>query len=298
MSFDPARRFISSPFFSSPVLATIRVLFALFGLATTLTVLALTADPDYRAKNGQFVFYSYFTSLSFIGLTSYYVAAATHTGVFVATKGRKYLLADWGRVLQTMYEILFATISTFPIVVTVVFWTLLSSPDTFATPLSSFSSIVQHACNTPFALFEILLTNAPPLRWIHLPVCVVLLGLYLCVAYITHASQGVYVYNFLDPNITHGRLAAYIVGIAIGECVVFALVKGLMTGREALVRKYWPERAVTLGTETTHGDHPMQSVRRDIERTADEDEKRRESINKSQTSIYKTRTSVDVRGSR
>ena len=46
---------------------------------------------------------------------------------------------------------------------------------------------------------------------------------YLGVAYITHATQGIYVYRFLNPS--HGPiLAAYIVGILVGSIIVFAIV--------------------------------------------------------------------------
>ena len=46
--------------------------------------------------------------------------------------------------------------------------------------------------NTGYALFEILLTNAGPSPWWHLPVCIAMLACYLGVAYITHATQGFY----------------------------------------------------------------------------------------------------------
>jgi hypothetical protein len=46
--------------------------------------------------------------------------------------------------------------------------------------------------NTIFALFEIFLTNVGPPPWLNLPLLVLILGGYLGVAYITHASQGFY----------------------------------------------------------------------------------------------------------
>jgi len=38
-------------------------------------------------------------------------------------------------------------------------------------------------------------------------------------------------YDFLDPSKEHGLLAAYIVGIAVGGALVFAIVKGVITLR-------------------------------------------------------------------
>ena len=48
--------------------------------------------------------------------------------------------------------------------------------------------------------------------------------MYLGVAYITYATQGFYVYNFLNPGIEHAKLAAYIVGILVGCIIIFAIV--------------------------------------------------------------------------
>ena len=50
-----------------------------------------------------------------------------------------------------------------------------------------------------------------------------MVGSYLGVAYITHATQGFYVYSFLNPS-KGAVLAAYICGIFAGTIVIFALV--------------------------------------------------------------------------
>lgn len=50
-----------------------------------------------------------------------------------------------------------------------------------------------------------------------------MLGAYLGVAYITHATQGIYVYSFLNPS-KGAIVAAYICGIFAGTLVIFALV--------------------------------------------------------------------------
>jgi hypothetical protein len=56
----------------------------------------------------------------------------------------------------------------------------------------AWSNISVHALNTPFALFEVLFTNTPAAPWITLPCGVIVLALYLGVAYITKADQGFY----------------------------------------------------------------------------------------------------------
>lgn len=45
-------------------------------------------------------------------------------------------------------------------------------------------------------------------------------------------------YSFLDPATEHGMLAAYIVGIAVGCCVVFSIVKVVCLQRRRLSLRY------------------------------------------------------------
>ena len=49
-----------------------------------------------------------------------------------------------------------------------------------------------HILNSAFALSEILLTFAGPISWLYLPVCILTIGLYIALAYVTHASQNFY----------------------------------------------------------------------------------------------------------
>ncbi|KAL8974734.1 MAG: hypothetical protein Q9197_001026 [Variospora fuerteventurae] len=82
----------------------------------------------------------------------------------------------------------------------------------------------QHALNAVFAAFEIFLTRTAPPPPAHLPILVLILALYLSLAYISHATQGFYSYSFLDPSKGSGRLAGYILGILAAACVIFGVV--------------------------------------------------------------------------
>jgi len=114
---------------------------------------------------------------------------------------------------------------TFPFLVTIVFWAILSSPSTLSTRYFAWSNISVHALNTPFAIFEIFLTNTPPAPWITLPCGLLILGAYLGVAYITKADQNFYPYNFLNPHTQHARLAGWIIGIGVAYGIIFVLVR-------------------------------------------------------------------------
>jgi uncharacterized membrane protein HdeD (DUF308 family) len=180
-------------------------------------------------------YFSYFTTLTYIGLCAYFFASGVQTLVYACGKRRGYPLQRWPRFLQFLHVLLYATIVTYPILVSIVYWSLLADKDTFATRFTAFSNISRHALNTAFALFEILFTRAGPPPWLQLPLCFLMLCGYLGVAYITHATQGIYVYGFLDPQKQHGKLAAYIVGIAVAECIIFAIVYGICVLREKLI---------------------------------------------------------------
>ncbi|KAF8344769.1 hypothetical protein F5887DRAFT_832018, partial [Amanita rubescens] len=146
-----------------------------------------------------------------------------------------FALREWPRFLQFFHVWLYTTVVTFPIVVTVVFWVLLSGPSTFKSRFDG-ANISMHAFNTAFVLFKILLTNVPPPPWIYLPLNVAILACYLGIAYITSGTQHFYTYNFLDPKKEGGLLAAYIVGIAVCECVAYALVYGVIVLRQKVTR--------------------------------------------------------------
>ena len=86
------------------------------------------------------------------------------------------------------------------------------------------SQISKHALNSLYALFEILLTRTSPRPPLHLLFLIILLALYLALAYICRATEGFYVYNFLDPATGAGHVAAYCIGILVAACVIFGIV--------------------------------------------------------------------------
>jgi len=237
-TFDPQHKFVSSPVFSPYVLAGFRSLLALYALCTVCTVLAF----DVSSGDGK-SFLSYFTNLAYIGLTSYYWAAAVQT-FFYARYGR-YPLQRWPRLLQGLHVLLQSTITVFPFIVTVVYWAILSGPLSFDNTLDGWENTSIHAMNSAFALFEIFFTNSPPAPWLMIPFHILMLCGYLAVAYITHATQGFYTYSFLDPANGGGLLAGYIIGIAAGDVVVFSIVRGI-----AVLRQRFAIRSGRLSTDS------------------------------------------------
>ncbi|KAF8956426.1 hypothetical protein BDZ97DRAFT_1671613 [Flammula alnicola] len=241
-SFDVPHKYVTSPIFRTPfIFASLRITIALYTVVVLLVTLIWKSVKEHDAQS----YFSFFTYLAYIGVCAYYFAAGTQTIMYAifwrkAGAGVGYPLQRWPRILQALHLILQATVVTFPIVVTIVFWALLSDSSTFESSFSAWSNISVHALNTVFALFEILFTNSPPAPWLTLPICVVFLAAYLGVAYITRATQGFYTYSFLNPQKQGAKLAAYIIGIAVAEIIVFLIVRGIVVLRERwAVRRGW-----------------------------------------------------------
>ncbi|KAJ7456163.1 hypothetical protein FB451DRAFT_947072, partial [Mycena latifolia] len=232
--FDLQHRFETSATLPPAVLGGIRALFAVYGVATIVVSLAVRATPTAAQS------FSYFSTITWWGITFYHLFAAFHTLVY-AHAGRA-PLDRWPRALQLLHSLLFSTVVTFPLMVTIVFWGIQFTPDKFDTRANAWSNISHHALNSAFAVFEIVFsrTERPPL--IHAPLIVLLLGGYACIAYITHATQGFYTYGFLDP--AHKRraaLAGVIIGMGALGGAMFAVVWLLV-----YVRLHVTERVLRL----------------------------------------------------
>ncbi|KAJ3965068.1 hypothetical protein EV361DRAFT_1021590 [Lentinula raphanica] len=237
--FDANRAFVTSPWFSSTILATIRGTIAAYTLVTLLFVLTWQTAVLHVSDG----YFPYFTELTQIGICSYYWASFTQTLVYALRQRRsqkstpEYPLQRWPRILQLLHIMLESTVVSYPILVTVIFWSLLATSTAFDTKFNAWSDVSLHILNTTWSLFEIIGTNSPPPRWYMLPCIIVILALYLALAYLVHATQRFYTYLFLDPSSSHGLLAGYIVGIAVGACIVFALVKMVMWYRTRFAEK-------------------------------------------------------------
>jgi hypothetical protein len=85
---------------------------------------------------------------------------------------------------------------------------------------------------------EIVVPRTAPPPMLHLAPLVLLLVLYLALAYLTYATQGFYTYDFLDPAAHgRGRTAAYIVGILVAAIVLFGIVWAVVWLRRWLTER-------------------------------------------------------------
>ncbi|KZO97871.1 hypothetical protein CALVIDRAFT_597332 [Calocera viscosa TUFC12733] len=231
--FDAELSWVTSWAFPPRAYAGIRLLLAVYTLVSALVDVALTAKAG-----GVFSYYSFFTNLSYIGLVSWFWASGVQTSLYAFREGRKgYPLQRWPRFLRFLHSLLFSTVAVYPIIVLIVVWAILYNPKTYwATTYSSWEEVSVHMINAVLAMFEVIFSNIAPMPWWHMLFIVIGLALYLGVAYITRASQGFYTYSFLNPATEKAKLAGYIIGIGIGGCLVFILIRYIIVLRVWLTR--------------------------------------------------------------
>ncbi|KAH8111166.1 hypothetical protein DFH11DRAFT_645641 [Phellopilus nigrolimitatus] len=232
--FDKEGAFVTSPILSPLVLAAVRFTFAFYTLFTLIFVLVWDAIRLHIAD----AYFSYFTELSYIGLCAYFFASGVQTLVYALSQGRSYPLQKWPRFLQFLHVLLFATITAFPIITTIIYWSALHPSSPFTERFDVWSNTSMHAFNTIFASFEILCTHGGPAPWVHTPFLILLLAGYLGVVYITHRTEGFYAISFLNPQKEGATLAGWIIGIGAATVVIFAITRMLCVAREWIACRF------------------------------------------------------------
>jgi hypothetical protein len=109
-----------------------------------------------------------------------------------------------------------------------VFWAIIFD-NVFYDKFDRYTNISEHALNSVFAFFEIVVPRTAKTPKLHTIAIVVILALYLGLAYITLAVNHFYVYAFLDRQIhSQGVIAGYVIGILVGAIIMFFIVHFLI----------------------------------------------------------------------
>lgn len=232
--FDTTFRLETSWLFSPTVLAILRGLFSLYAFVTLFFIFGWNGTHGQSQASERS--FSYFTHLTYWGLAFYFLFSAIHTWTY-ARSGTP-LLARWPRFLQVAHRMFHSTIVVFPWIVTIVYWGLLYEDGIFDNRFEVWTNTSQHALNSAYALFEILFPRTAPLPFVDIIPVVIILAMYLGLAYVTEATKGFWVYGFLDNKTNStGKVAAYIVGILVAAVVVFVIVRYLIMLRVWITEK-------------------------------------------------------------
>jgi len=134
--FDSEHRFVTSWLLPPLWLGVYRLLFALFGWANLISSWIWDAinDPDQIGPQ-----FSYFTNLTWWGVTCYMTIAAVHTFVYMK-KGYAWI-DRWWRPLQALHSLFYSTIVVFPIIVTIVYWAVLYDGPWFSITEDAFRNV-------------------------------------------------------------------------------------------------------------------------------------------------------------
>ncbi|EER29404.1 hypothetical protein D8B26_008114 [Coccidioides posadasii str. Silveira] len=216
--------FETSWFFPPLVFGIVRIVISVYSLVTILVIYGWSATHGQTSNIARW--FSYFTNLSFVGVAAYFLVAGIHSFCYAA-RGRSVLFEKWPRFLRSLHSLLYTTVTVFPLLVLIVYWAILYRGTWFPVVFNAWTNVSQHILPAFFALFEIIFANALLRPLIHLLYIILILVLYIALAYITHADQGFYTYSFLDPG-RNGRqtrrVAAYIFAIAGATIALYGVV--------------------------------------------------------------------------
>ncbi|PWN44194.1 hypothetical protein IE81DRAFT_321596 [Ceraceosorus guamensis] len=244
--FDPQARFVTSYILPPWLLALIRTIFALYALVTLILDFVFGGADQF----------AYFTVLSYSGITSWFLVSAfqgftythslarwhkTFTSSHLPTSDKLQYPQSWlskkfARPLQFAHLLLWSTVATYPLILTIVFWSALSGGALDGLQ-RAWQNISVHGLNLAFAMIDVIVIGrGPMLPWSHLLFVVCLLALYVGVAYIHYSASGDYVYDFLDPGFVGGQgpLAGVVIGVGVGCCLSFLVGQFLIWLREWL----------------------------------------------------------------
>lgn len=133
--FDPEHRFFTSWLFRPSFLAVYRLTFALFCWSNLIA--SWVWDGIHNDAIGPE--FSYFTNLTWWGITCYMTIAGLHTTIY-ALRGES-LLHRWWRPLQALHSLLYTTVITFPFIVTIVYWAILYTGPWFPVTIDAFRNV-------------------------------------------------------------------------------------------------------------------------------------------------------------
>lgn len=248
--------FVTSWAFSALTLAGIRTVFSVYVFTTivysfiyfsrhttvmTLTDIGLPTVSITQRSNAIGRSFSYFTYLSFWGLGFYFLVGACHG--YLYHRKRSTVLNGRGSCryyLRWFHSLFYTTITTFPFLVTLVYWiSMYVHGDGFPTTFTRWGMISVHGINSFFALFEMIVpvTSAPPL--VHLACLMIIMTLYLGIAYLSKLTTGIYVYLWLDPQHGWPQIIGHIAGYGALLIIIFVVMVGIIRGRMAVTDRWF-----------------------------------------------------------
>ena len=73
---------------------------------------------------------------------------------------------------------------------------------------------------------------------LHLAFLILILALYLGLAYLSRTTKGFYVYGFLNPAKGKSRVVGYVLGILAAVVIIFGVIWGIIWIRGWFIRRF------------------------------------------------------------
>ncbi|KAI9340750.1 hypothetical protein BD770DRAFT_476527 [Pilaira anomala] len=188
--FEPERA-VSSYWVSSKTFFVIRLILALY----SFIVLWVNIGVSAHEGRGQNIF-AFFTNLTFVGLHAYLITATVHHFRYLRSKNVNSFFNQHA-VLNYLYVYLYCTVITFNIVTPVVYWALLAGGSEETTPRSVWLNVSVHGVSFFLMIIDVIFNRMKiPIRMIMFVLVTVVI--YMCLAFVVYATQGFWVYPFLE----------------------------------------------------------------------------------------------------
>ncbi|KAG0271994.1 hypothetical protein BGZ95_000132 [Linnemannia exigua] len=233
-------RFVSSNIVDARTLLIVRAIVALHLTAVFIATLYVSA----RDK----VFYmvpTTFTNLSNIGLTAYYLTATYHSHSFIKNKTFSSLTTQhW--FLTSALTLLYASVVVFHIVVPAIYWGMLFDPNNTMDTLNQYVDYSHHGVDFACILIEMIF-NRMELPWVGVLGPLVMIILYMFLAWVYFAARGEWLYGFLDWS-KGGIAAGWYIGLLLIFALLFVLQKYIHQGRDSALKG---RRAVVAAQDGT-----------------------------------------------
>jgi hypothetical protein len=288
--FDPNKTFVRSHFVSPLVLASIRAVMSIYSFTTIITCYAWLAHKtatiglkdvnigSYKIQQSDAAIgqsFSFFTYLTFWSLGFYFLASSVHT--FVYAFRQRTWLDNWPKALQLAHSVYYSGVTSFPFLVTLVFWGTMNS----GWPAGRFEqwiNISVHGLNSVFAATEIVLPATAPPPITHLSIVLLVLSVYLGLAYLTRYTQGFYVYEWMNP--VHGKasIVLHVVGYAGAMIAIFLIVRYAIVARNMLAARLEARRSGELQEKVFQQDDGSDTWSGDVEIVRPEEARKQQSI--------------------
>lgn len=225
------------------VLGGIRLMFCLF--YTSVLAVYLCNLPVIAVKPIAFL-----TLLSFYGLFAYLLVnplvqqlitnqVSTYQSIRFLYNPSHAPWEGWHWGFRFLYFLHYQINVVLGFVVTLVYWTILASPDLAANSgaASLFTNISMHAVNSAIVISEIAL-GSNPFILNHIFLALPFVYLYLPYAFLIHAIHGFWIYSFLDYQAHPITTLITIVMVVVVSISFYLLMWLLHSKRDQLIRRH------------------------------------------------------------